>query len=140
MAKKKATKSKSEVSSKPKVNKSQVIRDYYKRKPNAKPLEIVTALGKQGITVTAQQVSTTRMNAIKQGLLEIPGSGVKPVQAPKKRRGRPKGSTNKTKASPSKQPTTFSVEDLLQAKTLIEKMGGMENAKQAINALDKIID
>ena len=139
MAKKKTTKS-TEVSSKPKVNKSQVIRDYYKRKPTAKPLEIVKALGKRGITVSAQQVSTTRMNAIKQGILQIPGSEVKTETTPRKRRGRPKGSTKKkTKPATSKSATTFSVDELLQAKTLVEKMGGLENARQAINALDKIL-
>ena len=46
-------------------NKSAAIREYYLQNPTAKPREIVAELKKQGIKVSAQQVSTTRMNAIK---------------------------------------------------------------------------
>ena len=45
---------------KPEINKSQAIRDYYKANPKAKAQEVVDALGKKGITVTTNLVSTVK--------------------------------------------------------------------------------
>jgi len=42
------------------VNKSQAIRDYYKSNPKAKTQEVVDALEKQGVTVTANLVTTVK--------------------------------------------------------------------------------
>lgn len=44
----------------PEVNKSQAIRDYYKLNPKAKTSEVVDALAKKGITVTANLVTTVK--------------------------------------------------------------------------------
>ena len=48
-------------------NKSQAIRDYYKAHPNAKPKDVVSALKKKGIVVSAQFVSTIRSVSKKKG-------------------------------------------------------------------------
>ena len=45
---------------KPEVNKSQAIRDYFKSNPKAKTQEVVDALAKHGITVTAGLVNTVK--------------------------------------------------------------------------------
>ncbi|MEI8374075.1 MAG: hypothetical protein WCJ35_14720 [Planctomycetota bacterium] len=45
---------------KPEVNKSQSIRDYFSANPKAKPSEVVEALAKQGITVTANLVNLVK--------------------------------------------------------------------------------
>ena len=42
------------------VNKSQAIRDYFKANPKAKTHEVVDALEKQGVTVTASLVTTVK--------------------------------------------------------------------------------
>ncbi len=44
----------------PNVNKSQAIRDYYKKHPKAKAREVVEALAKQSITVTGNLVTTVK--------------------------------------------------------------------------------
>jgi len=44
----------------PEMNKSQAIRDYYKSNPTAKGSEVVDALRKKGITVTANLVNTVK--------------------------------------------------------------------------------
>jgi hypothetical protein len=49
------------------VNKSQIIREYKKENPNAKPKEIVAAMAAAGVTVNAQMVSTVLSNAKKKG-------------------------------------------------------------------------
>lgn len=132
------------VKRKSKVNKAAEIRQYYLDHPNAKPSEIVAAMAKRKIEVSAQQVSTTRMNAVKAGQLPANGSTVKVVGA--KKRGRPAGSTKsktmtqtkaKTKAIAKRQDDSVSVTALVEAKKLIEKVG-MDNAKNAIMALEQL--
>jgi len=44
----------------PEINKSQVIRDFFKSNPKAKAQEVVDALGKRGITVTTNLVATVK--------------------------------------------------------------------------------
>ena len=45
---------------KPEVNKSEVIRNYYRSNPKAKTKEVVDALAKQGITVTVGLVTNVK--------------------------------------------------------------------------------
>ena len=42
------------------INRSQAIRDFYKSNPKAKTAEVVDGLGKKGITVTANLVTTVK--------------------------------------------------------------------------------
>jgi hypothetical protein len=49
------------------VNKSRAIRDYFKAHPKAKTSEVVEALAKQGITVTANYVSNLKSSHNKRG-------------------------------------------------------------------------
>ena len=102
-------------------NKSAAIRAIYRRNPDAKPREIVAELKQQGITVSAQQVSTTRMNAIKSGLLPPHGSKIVPLA-----QGRVNGS--------------FSVEELVTVKKLVDQLGGIKKAEAALSALSEILN
>ncbi|MAV34373.1 MAG: hypothetical protein CMJ59_02855 [Planctomycetaceae bacterium] len=108
-----------------KVNKSQSIRDYLAKKKNARPAEIVEALGKQGIVVSAQFVST-----IKTGL--------------KRGKGKPsRGAGGKRKAggrSGRKQASAghVTVAQLLQVRTLAERMGGVSQLRAALDALEQL--
>ena len=56
------------------LNRSQVIRDYLDSNPGAKPLETVTALRKQGITVTTALVSKIKAR------VKNSGNGKKPAK------------------------------------------------------------
>ena len=42
------------------VNKTKAVRDYYKANPKAKNLEVVDALAKQGITISANYVGNIK--------------------------------------------------------------------------------
>jgi len=101
--------------SKSNVNKSQAIRDYVSSNPGAKPKEIAVALAAQGVDVTPAFVSTLKSNA-KRNAGKVG------------RRGRPRAAAG-----------DFGIESLVQAKKLADKMGGVAQARQALNALAKIL-
>ena len=98
-------------------NKSQAIRDYLAKNKNAKPKEVIEALAKQGIEVSHALVGNVKY-----------GSRKKAVKAKKKRRrvGRP-------------PQAVLSADDLLQAKKMADQLGGISKAKQALEALEKLV-
>jgi hypothetical protein len=111
------------------TNKSLAIRDYLASHPGAKPKEIVDALNSKGIKVSAQFVSTVKTNSKKRG--------------PAKRRGRPVGSTNKTSAARKsaavgRSADTVSVSSLIKLKRVVEEIGSIEEAKSALDTLEKL--
>lgn len=101
-------------------NKSLEIRNYKEANPTASPKEIADALGKQGVSVSAQFVSTVLSNARKKG-----------------------GKIGKRGPKPGRKAAMASggggYENLIKAKKLIEQMGGVEQARSAINALAQIL-
>ena len=112
MAKKKrATKSK-----KGEVNQSAEIRRYLSKKPKAGPKEISAALGESGIVVTPGFVSTIK------------------TAVNKKKGGRNKNSARGGQATTNR----VSLSTLVQAKKLVDDMGGVEKAKDALNALARL--
>lgn len=98
-------------------NKSLEIRSYKDANPTASPKEIAEALGKQGVSVSAQFVSTVLSNAKKKGG-KIGKRGPKP--------GR-------------KAAGGGDLQSLITAKKLVDQMGGVEAARAAINALAQIL-
>ena len=118
-------------------NKSAAIREYLDSNPAAKPREIVDALKAQGVEVTPAFVSTIKSKS---------GSG----SGPKKRRGRPARAaaatparTRRTTSRPAGRRAaassdSVSVDSLIRAKKLAEELGGVEKARAALSALEKI--
>jgi len=114
-----------------KVNKSQQIRDYKKAHPRQKPKQIAEALGKEGVDVSAQFVSTVLSSAKK-----------------KKKKSRTKGSSQGKEASQRRatgkragaggRQVTF--ESLLRAKKIVKEMGGIKEARKALDALEELIE
>lgn len=109
------------------VNRSQEIRDYLAEHPNAPVKEIIEALGKRGIQVS-------------QGLV----SNVKYTSGPK-RRGRRKKKRAVARRSPRKRTTAtrrgtsgISASDLIEAKKLADQLGGIREARQALDALEEL--
>lgn len=113
-------------------NKSQAIRDYKATNPKAMPAEIAEKLTEQGFKLNAGFVSTVLSNAKRKGKVS--------------RRGRPKGSKNtktvravgrssKSKAK-SKSGEKVSFDSLVKAKQWVDEIGGIEEAKAAIEALE----
>jgi hypothetical protein len=108
-----------------KVNKSQLVRDYLTKNPKATPKSIAIALGEQGVVVTPNYVSIVKFQ-----MKRMRGRVRRPVVAP-----------DSVESKPVEQKVTekFSLETLIQAKKLAESLGGVDNARQALAALSKII-
>lgn len=116
------------------ASKSQVIRDYCEANPKAKPKEVAEALATQGFVVTPQFVSTIRSNAKRKKTARRPG---RPAgSASTKRAGR--GSASRPAAAKGKEDV--SIDSLLKAKKIVQEMGGVEDARKALDALSKLMD
>ena len=100
------------------VNKSQAIRDYLAKQPDAKLKTIIAAMKGRGITV-----SDSLANAVK---YEKGRSGKKKVTKAPVSRG--------AKAASG----ALSVDDLLEAKSLVDCLGGIDRAQKALETLQKL--
>lgn len=111
-------------------NKSEAIRDYVTANPNAKPREIVDALKAMGLAVSPAFVSTIKS---KMGA----GTGKRG-----RRRATSKSVTvrGRRPAAPTaaKAVSSSLLDDLITAKQLADKLGGIDKAKAALEALAKI--
>ena len=96
----------------PRGTKSQAIRDYLAANKKAKASEVVVALGEKGI-----KVSTAAVYNLK---------------------ARKKMGTRRRKAEASGQTVGLSISGLLAAKKLVDAVGGIEPAREALNALAKL--
>jgi hypothetical protein len=96
------------------VNLSEEIRKYVAANPKAKPKAVSEGLAAAGVKVTPVYVSTILSNARRKS-----GKG--------KRRGRKAGN----------QGDLFA--NLVQAKKLVDKLGGIDAARAAIDTLAKIM-
>jgi hypothetical protein len=123
-----AKRKQSGASAKPRVNKSQAIRDYKKAHPTHKPAKIAEALGRQGIKVSAQFVSTILSTSKKKKKIGKPG--------------RPKGSVTNRKKRPASQVSNSDVsfDSLLKVKQIVIEMGGIPQARAALRALEQLMD
>src|SRR5690348_15255794 len=106
------------------ANKSATIRNYKKEHPEAGPTEIATSLSKDGMRVTPQFVSTVLSNA--------------------KRRGGKRGRRRmgRRAAAPVARQTSGNndlLQNLVEAKKLAERMGGVEKAREALDVLAKLL-
>jgi hypothetical protein len=96
------------------VNKAAKIREYFQAHPNAKGVEVVTALAKEGIKVAAAQVSNVKIAMGKK-------------QKPGKKAGRP---------SRMEQGQSCSIEAIVLAGQLIKAAGSAKNAVAIIDVLN----
>ena len=109
------------------VNKSQAIRDYYAANPEAKPLEVAAAMKSKGIVVTAQFVSTIKSTSKKKSTRG---------KSAKRSVGAPRGPRKAT----LKAAGAISLDSLIKAKQLVDEMGGVEEAREALLALEQLMD
>jgi hypothetical protein len=117
------------------VNKSQAIRDYRKAHPKHKPKQIAEELSKGGVKVSAQFVSTVLSNSKKKPVRK-PG---RPKAAAPTRRGRPAGTRRgRPPARSPKRSEDLSVESLLRVKEVAEELGGIDDVRTALNALEEL--
>jgi hypothetical protein len=102
------------------MNKSDYVRRYLSQHPSAKPKEIFQALTGEGV-----DVSMALINRIKYG----PESGKKGKRGGRRRRGA---------VATTNGSGHLSLDHLLAAKKLVEHLGSVESAKQAVDALARL--
>ena len=124
-----AAKKKTAESSESGSNKSALIRDYQTSNPTAKPREIAAALAEQGVTVSAQQVSTVLSNARKAGKIGK-GAGVG-------KRGRKRGTKVAATTTASTKTSSATLESAVD---FARSVGGIEKARAALDTLQAIKD
>lgn len=110
------------------VNKSLAIREYLAVSPDAKPPEVIAAMKSKGITVTAQFVSTVKSTSKKKST-----RGKSPVKKSTAAKRGPRKATLKAAGA-------ISLDSLIKAKQLVEEMGGVEEARSALTALEQLMD
>ena len=96
----------------PHGTKSQAIRDYLATNKKAKASEVVAALAEKGISVSTPMVYSLK--------------------------ARKKMGTRRRKAEANGHTVGLSISNLLAAKKLVDTVGGIEQAREAINALAKL--
>ncbi len=111
--KKLAAKKAAKVAANPEVNKSEAIRGYYKANPKAKTSEVIEALGKDGIHVSANLVTTVKAKRRKRR------RAVKEVVA-------------------AAAPTGIGIPEIKAAFAFLKATGSVEIAKQALAAAVEI--
>jgi len=103
---------------KSKINKSQAIRDFVTDNPSAGPTEAATKLTETlGVKITPNNVSTVKFQMKK--------DGAKPTK--KSRGGRPASANGQV-----------GFDEMMAAKDLAAKVGGVDQAKRALEALAKL--
>lgn len=104
-----------------KVNKSQEIRDYVSANRTASAKDVVDALKKKGIKVSAPMVANVKSKA---GLT-------------RSKRGRPPGRGVGSKAG-RVRGADVALEALIEAKRFVAKVGSAQKAVDVIRALEKL--
>ena len=107
-------------------NKSQAIRDYLAEHPDATASTIRPALAERGI-----DVSIALVGQIKQRMKKSGGPGSKKKTAKKKA----------ARMAASRQPAsanTLTAENLVEAKKLVDDLGGIDQARQALKYLEEL--
>jgi len=100
-----------------KVNKIAAIRAYLAGNPGKSPKDVAAELKKDGIVVSAQFVSTVKSTSGKKA----------------GKRGRKPGKSDDQRGN-----GLVSLADLVAAKQLVNKLGGLDSAVAAINVLAKL--
>lgn len=120
-------------------NKSEAIRKYLEANPEAKPKEIVEALKPEGIEVTPAFVSTIKTKSGAAGGGGRKKRGRRKVAAAAAPEAAPAGAAAPRKRAAARASDQVSVASLMKAKQLVDDAGGVENAKAALSALEKVM-
>lgn len=134
------------------INKSEEIRKYLRKHPEAGAATIIPEFAKRGIEVKKSLVSGVKQDMKKKG--DLPGSSSSPAQSAspqktaKKKTARktsqaaePKTSQKATVSTPAKAADlkpVITAEDLKEAKKLVNELGGIEQVRRALKYLEEL--
>ena len=110
----------------PKTTKAQAIRDALAADPKGMPKDIADKLTAAGVTVSANEVSQMKYQ----------------LKVAKKKKRQQKAAAKTAEAAPAAAVPAdlVSVAALQKAKKLIQELGGVKEAKQALAALAQLLD
>ena len=100
----------------PRGARSEAIRGYLSRNPGASPKEVVVGLKAGGIEVSEGLVASIKYD----------------------KRHKAVGRKQSTRPTPEAQGAALSVGDLLEAKRLADELEGIEQVRQALEALERL--
>ena len=126
MAKKKPETEATPEAEQPKTTKAQAIRDALAADPKGMPKDIADKLTAAGLTVSANEVSQAKYQ----------------LKVAKKKKRQQKAAAKAAEAAPAAAVPAdlVSVAALQKAKKLIQELGGVKEAKQALAALSQLLD
>ena len=126
MAKKKPETEAGPEADQPKTTKAQAIRDALAADPKGMPKDIADKLTAEGWNVTANEVSQAKYQ----------------LKVAKKKKRQQKAAAKTAEAAPAAAVPAdmVSVAALQKAKKLIQELGGVKEAKQALAALSQLLD
>ncbi|MEX0642284.1 MAG: hypothetical protein WD468_06260 [Pirellulales bacterium] len=101
--------------------KSQAVREYLQANPDAMPKDAIAAMAQKKIKVSSQLISTLKAK-LKGGTMRTAARRGRPA----KRRGRGAGNGS------------ISIDALLAAKRLVDEVGDVERAKEALEVLARL--
>ena len=109
------------------------IRDFIAHNPTAGPKEIREGLSKQGHEVSPSLINRIKYNdPLAKSTTRRPAAGAG-------RRGRPTRRGRRTGSRPGANGALrISIDDLIAAKKLADELGGIDNAREAVDALAKL--
>jgi hypothetical protein len=119
------------------VNKSQAVRDYLAEHPDATASTILPALAARGIDVSVALVSQIKQRLKNSGESGSGKSTTKKKAGRKKVAGR-KAMTKKTTATSSRAANALTADDLVEAKKLVDELGGIDQAREALKYLENL--
>jgi hypothetical protein len=107
-------------------SKSQAVRDYLAKNPDAGPKQVVEDLAAKGIKVSRSLASVVKYKS-------------RPKRkATKKRKVRRRRMTTAVAARRTTRASHLTADDLLEAKKLVDSLGGIDEARRALEALDQL--
>lgn len=119
------------------VSKAQAVRDYLKANPKATPLEIVAALKKQGIKITAGHVSNikTTLNKARTAKKAAKQQAVAPVAVEKPTKAADSFTLDQIKAVVQTVKAVGGPARIDELLGLIKEVGGVKKFKELVEAL-----
>ena len=126
------------------TSKSQAVRDYLSEHPKAGPKEIVAAMKDQGIELTTAHASHIKSLSKKRKKLRrarrlAKSNGAAAVQSVPEGNGARKQRTGAGRPDRSETGRSLSANDLLEAKKLANALGGLANARRALELLERLL-
>ena len=117
------------------MNKSEAIRAYIAKKPDAGPKAISEALEKRGVEASIGLISQVKYNSATTTSKKT--TSKEPTA--EKKRGRPKGSGRPKKSTRQAASSNGqAAEALFIAKELSDRLGGVDRAQEALTILAKL--